>query len=94
MPFQHERGRICGQLGSACQGQKYICVDVRMCKDVCAGVCVILAGRPSPPHSFSLIPSACQAVSQGLCALLIRRGPFVVRWWRFVSEEGIWLCII
>lgn len=40
MPFQHERGRTCGQLGSSCQGQKYICVDVRMWKDVCVGVCV------------------------------------------------------
>lgn len=93
LPFQHERGRICGQLGSPCQGQKkYICVVVRMCKDV--WVCVILAIRPSPPHSFPLIPSACWAVSQGLCAPQIRRSPFVVRWWRFMSEEGIWLCII
>lgn len=43
---------------------------------------------------FSLIPSACQAVSPRLCAPQIRRRPFVVRWWRFVSGEDIWLCII
>lgn len=77
---------------------KYMYVHICWCENVeCVKmfgcVCVILAVHPSP-HSFPLIPSACQAVSQSLCAPQIRRRPFVVRWWRFLSEEGIWLCII
>lgn len=95
--FSIKEGGYVGNLVHSAK-DKSISLSMRMSKDVCAGacvcVCVILAGRPSPPHSFPLIPSACQAVSQGLCAPQIRRRPFVVRWWRFVSEEGIWLCII
>lgn len=90
----HECLKDEGCVGKLHQGQKDICICLETCKDIFLCGCSILDACPSFPHSLPLILSACQAVSQGLCVPLIRRRAFVVRCWRFVSEEGIWLCII